>query len=135
MKGTFTVIFYGGGHLNDLETSAILDVGGDQYTFEPYAPNFNYKVMKGLPAKKALEESINFVSNHPDFMRFELSKILNKAGITVGYEIRPLYHPITFGSADVINIYYRIGPQGKMSPTPVTLEPVVMVTIRSKSTW
>lgn len=41
IKGSFTLIFYGGRHINDLETAVFLDKEGDQYEFEPYAPEFD----------------------------------------------------------------------------------------------
>lgn len=49
-----------------------------------------------------------FLSAHPDFWRSQLGKILNKEGNTIGYEVRPLYHPWTFGRADILDVYYRV---------------------------
>ena len=46
VKGVFTLILYGARDINDIETLAILDREGDQYTLEPYAPAFDYKVKK-----------------------------------------------------------------------------------------
>lgn len=64
IKGVFTVILYGARDINDIETVAILDFEGDQYTLEPYAPSFDYKVTKGLSEKAALEEAHKFISYH-----------------------------------------------------------------------
>ena len=42
MKGSFTLILYGGSYLDDLETIALLDSEGDQYVLEPFAPDFKF---------------------------------------------------------------------------------------------
>lgn len=108
VAGTFTLILYGGGHINDLETLAILDKEEDQYEFEPYAPEFDYKVKKGVPAGEALNESRKFVGFHNAFWRSQLNKILDEKGNTIGYEVRPLYRPFVYGRDDLLEVYYRI---------------------------
>lgn len=108
MKGTYTIIFYGGRHINDLETAAFLDKEGDQYEFEPYAPEFDYKIKKGVPAEEALKEARKFVSFHNAYWRSQLSRILDEKGNTIGYELRPLYYPFVYGRDDLLEIYYRI---------------------------
>jgi len=108
ITGSFTLILYGGRHVNDLETIALLDREGDQYEFEPYAPEFDYKVKKGVPAGDALNESGKFVSFHNAFWRSQLSKILDEKGNIIGYELRPLYRPFVYGRDDLLEVYYRI---------------------------
>lgn len=120
---TFTLIFYGGRYHDDFETVAILDVEGDEYTFEPYAPEFDYRVKRGVPAKDALKEAEQFVSRHPDFSRSLLSRIPDNNGKTIGYELRPLYHPLTLGISDVLDIDYWI-KNGKVKVT-VKLKPMI----------
>lgn len=108
MTGAFTLILYGARHGNDVETVAILDKEGDRYTFEPYAPEFDYRIKKGLSAKEALEEAERFVSFHSSFWYSRLSKIIDNEGNTIGYEVRPFYYPTTFGVTDVLDVNYRI---------------------------
>jgi len=108
IRGSFALILYGSRHLNDIETVAILDIEGDSYSFEPYAPEFDYKIKKGVPAKEALEEAERFVSWHSSFQRTQLSRILDEKGNVIGYEVRPLYQPLAFGVSDVLNVDYRI---------------------------
>jgi hypothetical protein len=108
VTGTYTLILYGGRYINDLETVAFLDKEGDQYEFEPYAPEFDYKVKKGLPAEEALREAKKFVSFHNAFWRSQLSRILDEKGNVIGYELRPLYYPFVYGRDDLLEIYYRI---------------------------
>ena len=108
VAGSFTLVLYGGRHFNDVETIAFLDVEGDQYTFEPYAPEFDYRVEKGLSAKVAIERAEKFVGWHPAFWRSQLSKVLDSKGKTIGYELRPFYYPLAFGDSDVFDVDYRI---------------------------
>lgn len=106
IKGTFTLILYGARDINDIETLAILDLEGDQYTFEPYAPAFDYKVEKSLSAKEALDEAYKFISYHNSFYHPQLSRIIDEKGNTIGYELRPLYMPFVFGVSDVLEVDY-----------------------------
>lgn len=114
ITGTFTLILYGANYLDDLETIAILDREGDKYYFKPYSPEFNYKVKKGVSAKKALKEAEKFVSFHSSFWKSQLSKIINKEGVTIGYEIRPLYRPFIYGFSDILDVYYWPKSNGKV---------------------
>jgi len=108
VTGTFTLILYGGRHINDLETLVILDKEGDRYEFEPYAPEYDYKVKKGVTAGDALSEAKKFVSFHNAFWRSQLSKILDEKGNIIGFELRPLYHPFVYGRDDLLEVYYRV---------------------------
>jgi hypothetical protein len=108
VTGSFTLILYGGRHSNDLETIAILDKEGDQYEFEPYAPEFDYQVKKGVNAGDALNEANKFVSFHNAFWRSQLSRILDEKGNTIGYELRPLYRPFVYGRDNLLEVYYKI---------------------------
>ncbi len=108
VTGTFTLILYGGRHINDLETIAILDKEGDQYEFEPYAPEFDYKMKKGVSAVDALNEANKFVSFHNAFWRSQLSRVLDGKGNIIGFELRPLYHPFVYGRDDLLEAYYKV---------------------------
>jgi len=108
VTGTYTLVLYGARYSDDIETVAILDKEGDQYTFEVYAPDFDYKIKKGVPAKEALEEAERFVSFHYAFQRSRLSRIVDPAGAAIGYEVRPLYSRLEFGYSDILDIYYLI---------------------------
>jgi len=124
IQGTFSLILYGGRHGNDIETVAILDYEGDSYTFEPYAPEFDYKIKKGLSGPDALKEAKKFVGFHRSFWRFQLSKILDKSGKVIGYEVRPLYLRYVYGTSDVMEIFYWLKDQGKIKVS-IRLTPMV----------
>jgi hypothetical protein len=108
VKGTYTLISYGCNYLDDLHAIAFLDKEGDKYTFEPYAPDFNYRIRKGLDAKDALAEADRFVRCNTSFSRSQLSRIIAPDGNTLGYEVRPLYHSFTYGTDDVLYTDYRL---------------------------
>jgi len=106
VQGAYTLILYGGNYGDDLETAAFLDKEGDRYTLEPYAPDFVFRTRKGLPAERALREAGEFIRSHPDFHTEQFRSIRDEKGEIVGYEIRPLYLPITFGTDDVLDVHY-----------------------------
>ncbi|MEJ2683959.1 MAG: hypothetical protein P8Z71_06140 [Candidatus Sulfobium sp.] len=107
VKGRYSLILYGCTHFNDLRTMAILDREGDLYTIEPYAPDFDYRVIKNLPAREALKRAGIFVSScGPDFMQSRLSMIVTKGGGVAGYEVMPLYWSYAYPGSDVLDTYY-----------------------------
>ncbi|HWR58768.1 MAG TPA: hypothetical protein VN328_07765 [Thermodesulfovibrionales bacterium] len=108
ITGTFTLILYGGRFSRDVETVAFLDPEGDKYTLEPYAPDFDFRVIKGLSAKEASDKALHFVKAHFSFWTSQLSRILDDNGRAVGFELRPLYDPLTFGNPDVMDINYSL---------------------------
>jgi hypothetical protein len=117
VKGIFTLILYGGNYYDDLETMAILDREGDQYTLDLYKPDFDYRVIKDLPAKEALAKAEKFIRFNPSFWHSQLSKILDNKGDVIAYELRPLYYPITYGSSDVLDVHYWTKEGGRVKIT------------------
>ncbi len=107
ITGHYTLILYGGSSVNDLKTLAILVKEGTPYTFEIYAPEFDYRTTKGVPATKALELAEKFVSFHHNFWKAQLSRILDNKGSVIGYELRPLYYPTIHSQSDILDVNYR----------------------------
>jgi hypothetical protein len=107
VQGTYTLILYGGNYSGDLETVAILDREGDRYTFEPYSPAFNYRVIKGQTSDHALPAAEQFVRRAPSYQSEQLRSVLDETGTVIGYELRPLYLPFVYGTSDVLDIDYR----------------------------
>jgi hypothetical protein len=122
VKGFFSVILFGGAHHDDLETVAFLDNEDDQYILEPFAPDFDFVIKKGLSAEEALKVAGKFVSFHPSFWKTQLTKIISPGGDIVGFELRPLYIPFVYGTSDVLDIYYWPKKEGKIKVT-ITLIP------------
>jgi hypothetical protein len=117
IKGTFTLILYGGNFLDDLETIAFLDAEGDQYVLDFFVPDFDYRAKKGVPAAEAFKEAERFVNFHPSFWRSQLSRIVDKEEKVIGYEVRPLYRPVAFGISDVLDVNYWPKEKGRVKVT------------------
>lgn len=129
ITGNYTLILYGANHYNDIATVAFLVPEGGQYTFDIFAPDFNYRVLKGIPAKEALEMAEKFVSWHPSFLSSQTSKILDANGKVIGYEVRPLYKQVTFGRQDVMYVDYFPQDNNKVE-VHITLYPDIEAKLR-----
>ncbi len=108
VSGVFSVIHYGYNYSNDPMSIAVLDLEGDQYTFEVNANEYEYVINRGVPAEKALQDSLFFVSQHSHYFSSQLNRILDHNGQIIGYELRPLYHVQLFGINDILDVDYRI---------------------------
>jgi hypothetical protein len=106
IKGNYTVIYLGCNFLNDLETIVFLEKEGGEYSFVPYAPDFKYRVNKGLSAEEAITTALKFVNCNASFSRTQFKSILAPNGETIGYEVRPLYQSFTYGVDDVLDVNY-----------------------------
>ena len=122
-SGVFNLILYGGNYGNDLETAAFLDREGDSYNFDIYAPEFNYRTIKGLTFEEGLRKAEEFVSLNTSFHQFKLSSIIYDKSLVIGYEVRPLYLPFTYGTDDVIDIWYAA--KGNKVVVTIRLKPFV----------
>ncbi|MBZ0157126.1 MAG: hypothetical protein K8I29_13050 [Alphaproteobacteria bacterium] len=107
VRGTFSLLLYSGSHGEGLGRIAFLDSEEDRHPFEMYAPAFEYSIIKGIPGPEALARAEGFVGRHNAFSRSQLSKITDEYGRTLGFEVRPLYLPLVYGSADVLWVHYR----------------------------
>lgn len=107
ITGVYTVILYGGTSVNDVETIAVLMKEGTPYSFEVFRPEFDYRTIKGVPGKEALEKAEKFVSFHHNFWKIQLNKIVDGRGNTVGYEVRPLYYPGASDKSDILDVDYK----------------------------
>lgn len=104
---SYTLIFYGGRHSNDLETIAFLDREGDGYTFEVYAPDFDYSIERGVSAAEALKKAKEFVGWHNAFSYAQTKELNDRSGKFIGFEVRPFYMPFVFGVSDVMDVFYN----------------------------
>ena len=108
IKGAiFTLILYSGTWPNAVANVAFLDREDDRIALEPYAPDFTFKLMKGLTSAEAFARAEEFVSHHSSFLRSRIAAIADEYDRVIGYEIRPLYLQTTFGSEDILDISYR----------------------------
>jgi hypothetical protein len=101
ISGSFTLILYGGAGPKKV---AVFDIEGDDYAFEMYGSKHNYFVEKGIPAERALKEAVRFIHSQ----RNRTNKIIDDKGNIIGYELRPLYNSLRYGSQDILDVAYRV---------------------------
>jgi hypothetical protein len=109
VKGTYTLLLYGCHYPAQIQDVAILVDETSRHPVEIFDLATSYTVKKGVPAGQALVEADRFVRCSANrIWRTELRKILDEAGGTIGYEIRPLYLPLQFAPAGVIEVSYAL---------------------------
>jgi hypothetical protein len=106
LQGTYALLLYGCKYGNDLENIAILYKDKGPFTFEMYSLQTSYRVRNGLPAVEALKQADQFLRCSTEYWKTQLSKIVDREGTIVGYELRPLYAPYQYGHMDVLDINY-----------------------------
>lgn len=115
ITGIFTVILYGTQDYESLNTIAFLDIEGDGYELNPFAPEFNYRVIKNIHDQEAVEKALHFISIQNRYFRnAQTRRILDKGGNTIGYELRPLYRSFGYGLSDVLLVSYSPMERGKV---------------------
>ena len=129
ITGSYTLILFGTKNAYELKTVAFLDKEGDGYELVPYAPEYNYKVMKNIPGTQALEKALNYVKWHRDYRSSQVRKILDNQGSVIGYEVRPLYDPLAYGISNVLVVQYWVQEGGKVKVT-VNLHPTAREYLR-----
>ena len=122
-SGTFTLILYGGNYSDDLETVAFLDREGDDSSFDIYAPEFNYRLVRGLALDEGLKKAEEFVSRQSSFHQIRWSSIVDDQSGIIGYEVRPLYLPFTYGTEDLLDVSYAA--KGNKVIVTIRLKPSV----------
>lgn len=131
MSGTYTVIYYGCNYGEDLETVVLFDREDDQYTIEPYAPNFKYRVRKGVDAQDVLSGIERFLNCNTAFRGSQVRSITAPNGQTLGYEVRPVYDPFVYGAGDVLYVDYWL--KGNTVVAYIRLDPSIENLIRGGS--
>jgi hypothetical protein len=122
ITGSYTLILFGTRNAYELKTIAFLDKEGDGYELVPYAPEYNYKVMKNVPGTEALNKALDYVKWPRDYRSSQVRKILDDQGSVIGYEVRPLYDPLAYGISNVLVVQYWVQEGGKVKVT-ITLHP------------
>ena len=77
------------------------------YTFDVYALDAMYKVKRDIPAVQALIEANTFFHCSAASVReTELRRIVDPAGKTIAYELKPLYKPLDLQESEVLRSSY-----------------------------
>ena len=124
LKGTYTLLLYGCHYPEDIKNLAILVDEGSKYPVEIYDLPTSYQVKKGVPGPQALKEADAFVRcSVRRVSETQLRRITDDVGGTIGYEVRPLYFWLEFGTPDVLLVSYSL--QNGTVRTYVRLDPEV----------
>lgn len=133
ITGSYALILFGTRHAYQLKTVAFLDKEGDGYELVPYAPEYDYKVMKNLPGTEALMKAQDYVQWPRDYRSSQVRKIIDDQGSIIGYEVRPLYDPLAYGISNVLVVRYWVQEGGKVKVT-ITLHPIAREYLRRTMT-
>jgi hypothetical protein len=133
ITGSYTLILYGTKNAYELKTIAFLDREGDGYELVPYAPEYNYKVIKNLPGTEALKKAQDYVKWPRDYRSTQVRKIIDDQGNVIGYEVRPLYDPLAYGISNVLVVHYWVQEGGKVKVT-INLHPTAREYLRRTMT-
>jgi hypothetical protein len=124
LKGTYTLLLYGCRYPDDIENMAILVDEAGPYPVELYAPDFMYKVKRGIPAAQALAEAEAFITcGFHKTWQSRFRKISDATGGTIGYELKPLYVPWEIGIPEVLLSSYSL-KNGKVT-VYIELDPLL----------
>jgi hypothetical protein len=133
ITGSYTLILFGKRDAYDLKTIAFLDREGDGYELVPYAPEYDYKVMKNIPGTEARKKALDYVKWPRDYRSSQVRKILDEQGNVIGYEVRPLYDPLVYGVSNVLVVRYWVQEGGKVKLT-INLRQSVLEYLRKTGT-
>lgn len=114
ISGTFDVNYYSNQDYDALMYVAILDIDGDEHEISIYAPEYYIKTANNVKAEEAVSHSLEFIKNHREYIKYYIEKILTDEGDVIGYEIKPLYSPVTYGVTDVFDNRYLSMGDGKV---------------------
>lgn len=106
----FRVILYGARHAEDVETVAILDMEGDGYEMIPFAPEYDFTIIKGLPGNEAFRKAREFIGFHRDYWTYGTRRIFDEKGGVIGYEFKPLYT----SRGDPLRLSYYLEGEGRV---------------------
>lgn len=113
ITGLYTLILYrSGASLGDLKTVAFLAAEEDGYSWEPYAPVYECTVTPHVSGQKAFQIALKFIRSNSLYENYQIRRILDQTGKTIGYEVRPLYDSAAFGLSDIMTISYLLTEGG-----------------------
>lgn len=107
IRGQFSVILFDNAYGHGIQRIAFLDREGDRITIEPYALVDEYKIIRNLSGPDAYKRALDFVSVPTEIRTTRLSSIIDASGALIGYELRPLYYYLSYGTEDVLEVSYR----------------------------
>ena len=106
--GPYTLTLYHEAEYHGLKTIAFLVPEGNGYSMTPYAPEYDYTTIRNISGQEGLRLAIALFSKNRDYTNYEIRRISDPGGKTVGFEIRPLYDVTVEGRSDVMWVEYGL---------------------------
>jgi hypothetical protein len=107
ITGTYDLITYGCRYPADLERAVFLVLPEKTDALEFFVPATSYKITRGLPADKALEEANKFVRcGSYTVEELRIHRISDGGAGTLGYEVLPRFSPFDEGGTDPLLVSY-----------------------------
>jgi hypothetical protein len=123
--GTYKVITYDRVETNDPVSIVLLQQEGSGQTVKFTSPGAVNVRATGLSADEAVRLGQNYIERTPTVQDTELVKVTSE-GSVVGYEMRPVFMPLRYGSSDVVGTNYSVEPNRTLAS--VVLDPVMFLT-------
>jgi len=110
--GPYALTLYHEAEYFGLKTIAFLVPEGNGYSLEPYAPDYSYTTIRNISGQDGLGLAIALFSKNRDYTKYEIRRISDPGGKTVGFEIRPLYDATVEGHSNVLSVEYGLSDGG-----------------------
>ncbi len=113
--GAYNLILYGGQNARDFRSIVILDRVGDPYTILPFGAAFNYRIIDNLTAAEAMARGERFINDLAEYRTMERREIYAPDKTVIGYELRPLYMPLSTGLlGDLLDTSYLLQAENRV---------------------
>lgn len=129
-SGDYSLILFGCRYPDDILNTAFLDKAGDPFHFDIYAPDYDFTSLNGMAAPDALRRAESFIRCSFHYQQTQLREIVGPDGGTIGYEVRPLYSPLRYGTPDVMQVNYFL--RGNRVVIYIRLDPRVEALINNQ---
>ncbi len=108
ISGIFDLIVHSNSFINDPETFLVLDRVDDNLKFVPYVPEFKFRVFQNLNAKEGLKIANEILLNSAYVSTVKCTVLKDKSRSVLGYELKPIYFPWTFGVLEPVETRYKL---------------------------
>ena len=107
--GTYRLYLYGCHYAADIEDMALLVDESSPYRFNLFVLNTSYRIEENLSGKDALAKADAFIRCSTERVWLTVfRRIVDPAGKTIAFELKPLYDPIRMGLDEVLVTNYAL---------------------------
>jgi hypothetical protein len=114
IAGTYNLIQVGGTFGSDAERMVILDIEGDDYSFQPVTGPGRIKNFPNVKGDKALQRAEEFFASHCAYRDYQIRKLIMPDNGLIGYELTPDYPSGLCEDGNEISVSYGKGKDGEI---------------------